>query len=316
VQVFSPPSPTADVLIEHLHQKLRALAPRRERKPGEPIELGDEVECDIVTLVAGVVVPGSVKRGALLEMREFTHLPGFIEQLLQMATFTARSFELDLPDDYPVEGLRGKTATFYVEARSVFQVDRPPLEDPEALARAGLGQDIEQALEAVAAEIDEEQGQQLLVEAAQAVLDTVAGRVDDEVVPDAAIDEELRQLWQMTDAPVLEDREFSGEFVEQALNDFLDDSSLRAQAVHRIKVGLVLAALVREQNLAPSEEVMNTLLQAAADGVGVSFEEAKESLVQEPLEAQKAAHSALYQTAVEYLMARAEVEVLELEDAR
>ena len=310
VQVFSPPPPTAEELIEHLYQRLRALAPRRERKPGDPIEAGDEVECDIVTVVDGVVVPGSVKREAVLEMRELPHLPGFIEQLLQMTTFTASTFELSLPDDYPVEGLQGKSATFYVEVRRVFQVEQPSMEDPAALSEAGLGEDIEQAMEAVAAEIDSEQGQQMLVEAAQAVLDTVADRVQDEV-PDAAIDEELRQLWQKTDAPVLKGREFSGELVEQALNDFLDDPSLRAQAAHRIKVGLVLGALVREQNLTPSVDIMTTLLQAAADGVGVSFEEARESLAEDPVEAQKATYAALYQTAVEYLMRRAEVEVLD-----
>jgi trigger factor len=310
VQVLSPRPPDAEDLIEHLHQKLRAQAPRREKKPGEPIELGDEVECDIVTVVDGVVLPGSVKQGALLEMREFSHLPGFIEQVLQMTTFTARTFELTMPADYPIEGFRGKSATFYVEARRAFQVDEPSMEDPVALEGAGLGGDIEQAMEAVAAEIDEEQGQQMLIEASQAVLDVVADRVQ-ETVPEAAIDEELRLLWQRSEAPVLESREFSSELVEQALNDFLDDADLRAQAAHRIKVGLVLGALVREQNLAPSAEVMTTLLKTAADQVGVTFEEARESLAEDPVEAQKAGYAALYQTAVEYLMERAEVEVLD-----
>ena len=184
------------------------------------------------------------------------------------------------------------------------------MEDPEALAGAGLGEDIEQAMETVAKEIDEEQGQQLLIQAAQAVLDAVADRVE-ESVPEAAVDEELRQTWQRSDAPVLDGRRFSEDLVEQALNDFLDDPSLRAQAAHRIKVGLVLGALVREHNLGPSEEIMTELLREAASGVGVSYDQAKESLAEDPLQAQKAAYTALYQTAVEHLMAGAQVEVLE-----
>ena len=310
VQVAGPRLPTADELIERLHQKLRAEAPHRERKPGEAICLGDEVECDIVTVADGRVVSGGVRHGARLEMREFVHLPGFVEELLKIPTFTAGTFELTLPDDYPAADLAGRTATFYVEVRRVFEVAQPELDDSAALQAAGLGEDIDKAMEAIAAEIDEEQGRELLVLASQTVLDAVADRVTEEV-PAAAVDEELRQLWQQTEALVLQGRDFSKELVEQSLNRFLDDPELRAQAEHRIKVGLVLGALISEQNLAPSPEVVRDLLETAAEGVGVSTEEAREAVARDPVQAQTVAFSGLYQPAVEYLMSRAEVEVLE-----
>jgi trigger factor len=310
VQVAGPRPPTADELIERLHQRLRADSPRRERKPGEVIQLGDEVECDIVTVSGGRVVFGGVKHGALLEMRDFVHLPGFVEELLKIPTFHAGSFELTLPDDYPAPNLAGKTATFYVEIRRVFEVEQPELDDLVALKAAGLGEDIDAAMDAIAAEIDEEQGRELLVLASQAVLDALADRVTEEVPP-AAVDEELRQLWQQTEAPVLQGRDFSRELVEQSLNRFLDDPDLRAQAAHRIKVGLVLGALISEHNLAPSPEVVKELLEAAAEGVGVSSQEARNAVASDPVQAQTVAFSGLYQTAVEYLMSRAEVEVLD-----
>ena len=310
VQVAGPRPPTADELIERLHQRLRAEAPRRERKPGEAICLGDEVECDIVTVAGGRVVSGGVKHGARLEMREFVHLPGFVEEVLKIPTFTAGTFELTLPDDYPAADLAGRIATFYVEIRRVFEVEQPELDDSAALQAAGLGEDIDEAMETIAAEIDEEQGRDLLVLASQTVLDAVADRVTEEVPP-AAVDEELRQLWQQTEARVLQGRDFSKELVEQSLTRFLDDPELRAQAEHRIKVGLVLGALISELKLAPSPEVVRELLEAAADGVGVSSEEAREAVASDPVQAQTVAFSGLYQTAVEYLMSRAEVEVVE-----
>lgn len=310
VQVLGPKPPTADELIERLHQRLRADAPRRERKPGEAIQLGDEVECDIVTVADGRVVSGGVKQGARVEMREFVHLPGFVEELLKIPTFTAGTFELTLPEDYPAADLAGKKATFYVETRRVFEVEQPELDDSAALKAAGLGEDIDEAMEAIAAEIDEEQGSELLVLASQSVLDAVASRVSEEV-PAAAVDEELRQLWQQTEALVLQGRDFSKELVDHSLNRFLDDPELRAQAAHRIKIGLVLGALISEQNLAPSPEVLKELLEAAAEGVGISSEEAREAVASDPMQAQTVAFSGLYQTAVEYLMSRAEVEVLD-----
>ncbi|MCA9776472.1 MAG: hypothetical protein KC800_07150 [Candidatus Eremiobacteraeota bacterium] len=310
VQVPSPIPPTADDLIERLHTKLRETSPRRERKPGEPIQPGDEVECDIVTVAGGRLVPGGVQHGARLEMREFVHMPGFVDEVMKIPTFTAGTFELTLPEDYPVSELAGEKASFYLEVRRVFEVAQPEMDDSAALKAAGLGEDIDEAMEAIAAEIDEEQGRDLLIQASQAVLDAVADRVVEEV-PAAAVDEELRQIWQKSEALVLQGRDFSEKMVEQSLNRFLDDPELRAQATQRIKIGLVLGALIRERGLAPSPEVMKELLEAAADGIGISPEQAREAVASEPLEAQTIAFSGLYQTAVEYLMSHAEVEVLE-----
>ncbi|MFA5505776.1 MAG: hypothetical protein WC314_22945 [Vulcanimicrobiota bacterium] len=310
VQVVSPPAPSADELIEALHQKLRACASRRERKPGEALSPGDEVECDIVTVVDGQVIPGSVRHGVRLEMRTFEHMPGFIENLLEMKTFSARTFSLSLPADYPVLEMAGKTATFYVEVRRAFQVDQPELDDEARLREAGLGGDLDEAMETIAAQLDEEQGQQLLIDASQAVLEAVAERVSEEV-PKAAVDEELRRLWQTAQAPVLQGREFPEEMVKQALVSFLEDPLLRAEATDRIKIGLVLGALIKEKELAPSAEVVQDLLQEAAEAVGISTEEAREAVGGDPLEAQKVGFAGLYHTAVEYLVGLAEVEILE-----
>lgn len=310
VEIAAPVPPTAEELVEALHQRLRAHAPRREREAGEAIEVGDEVECDIVTVVAGEVVPGSVKQGARLEMREFLHLPGFIEQLLTMKTFTARTFELTLPDDYPLPNLAGQRATFYVEARRVFQVDTPELDDLASLEAAGLGQSIDEAMETVAAEIDAEQGDELLTDATQLVLEALAQRVEAEVPP-AAIDEELRQTWQNTEGALLQQKPFSAEMLEQAQSDFLLNPELRAEAEHRIKVGLALGAIIEQEQLAPSEETMEMLVETAAEVAGTTVDEVKATLSSGPFEAQQAAHTALYHTAVEFVMERAVVEVLE-----
>ena len=131
----APSPPSADELIERLHRTLRAGAPRRERKPGESIELGDEVHCDILTVVDARVVPGGVQHDARLEMREYLHLPGFVEQVLSMTCFSAKSFELPLPADYPAKELAGKQASSLESDLSSCQADKRRKEADEARRR-------------------------------------------------------------------------------------------------------------------------------------------------------------------------------------
>jgi len=308
VTISAPPPPTAEELLEALHQRVREKASRRERKPGEAIAWGDEVECDFITLCEGRILPGGIRRSARLEMREFLHLPGFIEGIVGMPTFSAKTFELTLPPDYVNSEVAGKRATFYLEARRVYQVEPLPLDDREALNRAGLGESVEEALERIAEQIDEEQGEALLVEATQAVLAELAERID-LPVPDAAVDEELRLTWEHSEGVVLEGKGFSREMVALSLAGFLADPQHRQEAELRIKVGLALGAVASEHGLAPDEECARNLLEAAAGGAEVTPKVARESLKLEHEGPEQLARAALYQKAVEFVVARAHIEV-------
>jgi trigger factor len=246
-------------------------------------------------------------------MREFLHLPGFVEQMVGMPTFSAKTFHLPLPEDYPIETLAGKTATYYVEARRVFQAPIPYLEDVAALQKAGLGNSVEEAMEILAREIDEEQGEELLMDSTQAVLRALAERIA-ENVPPAAIDEELRRTWERSEGVVLEGKGFSVPMVQSALAEFLANPQHRAEAEFRIKVGLALGAVVAKEGLSPTKECLDMLLEAAALGAGISAEEAKESLKQEHDGPQQAARMSLYFKAVEFIMSKAKVVVIDPSD--
>lgn len=315
VQIVCPPPPTADELVERLHQHLRLHATKRERERGEPVRLGDEIVCDIVTVVEGEVLGRNVLANQRFELRYFEHLPGFVEQLVGMETFSARTFSLKLPHNYLFPTLSGLEATFYVEIREAFEVESVALDDPKALKKSGLGCRLEEAMEALAHQIDLEQGDELLVEATVAVLDALASRVA-QPIPEAAVDEELRRIWQRNGACVLEGKGFSEETKERAEHSFLSDPELREQAGHRIKVGLALAALVEEHALSPDADFLDSLLLATAEKLEKEPSQLKEALKNERPELQQAAGTALYIRAVEFVMARAQVEVLEAWEAQ
>lgn len=313
VDVLAAQPPSPEELVERLYQLLRAKAPRSEKDAGDALAEGDEVVCDIVTVVDGEIVPGGVQGARRFELREFLHLPGFIERVLGMTVYSASSFELDLPADYIIERLAGRPAIFYVEVQQAFSVETPELDDPVALAAAGLGSSTEEAMQYVAQEIDREQGELLLVEATQSVLHQMALQLEVEI-PEAAIDEELRRLWLRTGASVLSGKGFSDEVVSIAETAFLNDSDYREQAGRRIKIGLALASLVEKHNLAPDSDALNSILDAVSQELGQETSELKEAIAHEPLDAQRAAHTAIYFRAVEFVMSKAKIRVLELED--
>ena len=306
-RVVAPSPPTAQELIDRLQDRLRAQAPRRERAVGEAIEAGDDVICDLIAVVNGQVVPGSVRRALRLAMLPSTELPGLAEAMLGMETFSAQTIHLQLPEDYPVAHLAGLPASFYVEARQVFAVKMPELDDIQALQEAGLGSSIEEAMQTLAQEIDVEQGEDLLVRASNAVLEQLARRVQ-AAIPESAVEEELRRRWESSDGAILAEKDFSSEVQERALQDFLNDSQLRADSLQRIKINLALAALVKQEGLTPSPEQMDQLLRLAAD---VEPERVKRELSRNPEEAVKVAETALHLAAVEFVMAQAKIEVVD-----
>lgn len=304
------PTIEADDLMEALHQRLRAVCQRREREAGEPIAPGDEVLCDLITLVDGRTIPGGTRRGAEFEVREFLHLPGFIDQVIGMETFSAKTFELRLPEDnYPAPGLAGKTATYYLENRGAVEVGIPELDDADLLAKAGLGNSLEEAMEHLAQELDAEQGQALLIEASQAALSALAKRVE-ATIPPAAVDEELYQLWQKNDALVFQGKPFSNDFVEAARTDFVSDPNRRSEAEERIKIGLALGSLIESEGLEPSSQVLEELLSPISAQLSLTLEEAKECLKENRQELQLVGRLALYQEAVSFVIARTSFEFL------
>lgn len=203
-----------------LHQKLRAVAPFRERSPEEGLELGDDAECDLAVMVQGRLLVDSVRSRVRLEIRDFPHLPGLAEGMVGMKPFSARTLSLRFPADYPAPALAGEEARVYVETRRLFAVEMPALEDSEALKAAGLGSCLQEAMAAVGDELDAEMGEELLVQATQSVLDALAERVQVSI-PSHVIDAELRQTWKDGGGAFLREKHFSSALTSQAEEDFL-----------------------------------------------------------------------------------------------
>lgn len=306
VEVLSPPSPTAEELVERLHHELWSLAPRTVRSAGEPIEWGDEVECDILMVAGGRVIPGGARACVGLEMRPMAHLPGLVEALVGLENGGATFFELRLPEDYPVTELRSLEVSVLVEVRGAAAVQCPSLEDIEALRGAGLGNDLDEAMDNLVTLIDEEQAEELVVRATQEALRAMAARVQLEI-PQGLSDRELELAWRKSEEPLLRAKGFDDELLAKALGDYLTWPQHRAEVELRLRIGAGLGALIRDRALVPEQAAVQELLNQTAGELGFGLEEVGDSLGD--AERLAIANHALYLRAVEEVMEAARITV-------
>lgn len=311
VQVQSPPSVTAEELIARLQQRLRAWAPRRQRTQDETIQAGDEVVCDLIASLDGQVLAGSARRRLPVTLSPGEeHLPGLAEALLGKNSGAGFSVCLRLAQEDPAAPAADREADIQIQIHQVFEVSMPELDDLQALEKAELGSSLDQAMEILAQEIDLEQGEELLRRAGEAVLEQLSLRVQASI-PEAIVEEELRRRWEESERPLLQERNLPPEKQGQALQNFLDNPGLRADAFRRIRVSLALAAIAQKEGLSPDPEILQELLQLASEEAQLQRDEVKQALASHSPEAFRVAQTALHLTVFEFVMARAHIEVLD-----
>ena len=306
----SPPLPSPEELIERLYERLRASAPRREKGEGERIELGDDVLCDLVVTVNGNLMPGGIRAKTTLEMREYPLFPGLVEALVGKPTVSTQRVKLSLPDNYPAPAYAGREAELLLTIHQVFQVDQPEMDDPSALKAAGLGESVGQAMQILADEIDEEQGEELLLRATQEVLSEFGRRVKTKL-SEELIDSELLRVWEENYEEVLLRTGFDDEDIDEAWHDYAEDPALREETQIRLKTEAGLRAVIEREQFAPDLQDAEHLLESAAQAIGLSREAAKEVIREQSELSRNLVESALRLRAVEYVMARAQTRVID-----
>lgn len=302
--------PAERLTAEELEERFAAL--RREhaevhpRNPGEPIALGDEVLVDVVGICNGRMIPFSARMDAWLEMAPEPTLPGFFEALVGIPVGSSVDVEVTVPGDHPIPDLRGAPALFRVEVKAAREVILPPAEDPELLAKLGLGSNLDEVMEKLALEAADDLAIRLRTKAENLVLDAVAARTNVQV-PAALVDEEIRRRWLFAEGSTLEEHGFTQDELGEALAGWKAHPEIRQEAERRLKIGLALGALVKKEGLQPTPEFAAEVVDEVAATSEVSREEVLEAVKSDKQLAAKLAALAQHQYAVQYVFERAKV---------
>jgi trigger factor len=260
---------------------------------------GDQVRIDFEGKIDGVPFEGGQGKDYTLVLGEGRLLPGFETQLLDMKAGEAKSFELTFPADYHGKEMAGKQATFEVKLLAVAEPHLPELNAEFAKALGVADGDLDKMRSEIRQNLEREKKKRIQArlkeQAMQALIDrsTLA-------VPKSLVEMEMERLNQdmLKD---LQSRGMSTKDMKLPGEIFID------QAERRVKLGLILADVVKHNGLQAKPEQVRAVIEEHAQ----SFEQPEEMVrwyYQQPERLKEVESVVLEDNVVTWVVAKAQAE--------
>lgn len=269
------------------------------------VENGDIVNLDYAGTVDGVAFAGGTAQGQTLEIGSGHFIPGFEEQMIGMQLNEEKDLQVKFPEEYHAEELKGKDAVFHVKVNGIQTKVKPALDDDFAADVSEFD-----TFDAYKANIEKELNEQAQKNAdVQLENELVQQAVDaaDCDIPDAMIEDEIdvmlreMKMRMMYQGIKFEDyMKYTGQTEEQVKEMY------RPEAKNRVKMQLVLEAMVKAENIQASEEEVEAFIADEAQRMGREAEEFKKSLSERQM--QYVHENAAIRKVVDLVVASAQVE--------
>jgi trigger factor len=272
-----------------------------DAKKGHAAANGDAVVIDFAGSVNGTPFEGGTGTDMQVELGSGQLIPGFEDQLVGAKAGDKRDVQVTFPEDYPVENLKGKPATFDVTVKSVKQAGDAKADDAFA-QQLGL-KDIEQLQGILRDQLEQELNGLTRTHMKRRLLDELAAR-HSFPVPESMVDAEFQNIMQQ-----LRHEASHEEDPQAALAEIEKESSeYRTIAERRVRLGLLLSEIGAANGVEVSQREMNQLIgQAAAQYQGKDRERFLQYVQQEPMAAAQLRAPLYEDKVVDFLFSKADV---------
>ncbi len=262
---------------------------------------GDLVVMDFDGKVGGKPFEGGKGEDMSVELGSGRLIPGFEDQLVGAKAGDSREVKVTFPEDYPVENLKGKDATFEVSVKQVKTAGETKIDD-EFAKSLGLN-DLEQLRGLIRGQVEQELNGLTRTHMKRQLLDQLAARHDFEV-PQSMVEAEYQNILAQ-----LRHEASHEEDPEAALKEIdADADEYRNIAVRRVRLGLLLSEIGAENGVDVTEQEMNRLImQAASQYQGKDRENFVRYIQQEPMAAAQLRAPLYEDKVVDFLFGRAEI---------
>ena len=254
IEVEKPVAEVTDADIDKMIETLRDQ--QIEYVPVErESQNDDKVKIDFEGFLDGEAFEGGKAEGADLTLGSGQMIPGFEDGIVGAKAGEDREIEVTFPEDYQAENLAGKLTTFKIHVQEVSEPRRPELDD-EFFSKFGVE---EGGMDAFRAEVKSNMEKELEAAVSNKVKTQVMdGLVEHNeiVLPQSLIDQEIDRM--RHDAI----HQFGG-------HDKIDPSVLPAemfadQAQRRVKLGLIVNAIVEQQDLNIDDDRVREKIESMA----------------------------------------------------
>jgi trigger factor len=235
------------------------------KKTERAAQKDDQVKIDFVGTLNGAKFEGG-------EAKDFTVVPGagrmlpeFEAAVVGMQVGETKSFDMTFPENYHGKDVAGKQVTFTITTHSVEEPVLPEVDTTFAKAMGVVDGDVEKLNQDIRDNIGREAQRRVKVRNKDSAMEVLL-KVSQLEVPKALLDSESQRLMEQT----LHDMEERGMKIPKGMKLPIDMFAERA--TKRVKLGLILAELVKKHELSPKPDQVNALIEEYA----MSFERPEE----------------------------------------
>lgn len=253
-----------DKTLDILRKQRRTFAQRAHDAAAQD---GDRVTVDFEGKIDGEVFTGGKAEDFQFIVGDGQMLKEFETATVGMKSGESKTFQLAFPADYHGKDVAGKTADFMVTLKKIEAAHLPEVN--EALAKSlGIADATVEGLRAdIRKNLEREVKFRLLARNKAAVMDALVAKAELEL-PKASVQAEVNRLMEGARA------DLKKRGIKDADKAPLPDDIFRPQAERRVRLGLVVAELVRANDLQAKTEQ----IKAHVEDLAASYEKPTEVL--------------------------------------
>ncbi|QNQ10917.1 trigger factor [Sphingomonas alpina] len=248
-----------------LNEQLQKFADQQKRwedaKATYKAKTGDLVVMDFIGKVDGVAFDGGTGEDMSVELGSGRLIPGFEDQVVGVKTGDERQINVTFPDDYNVDTLKGKPATFDLTIKAVKTAGETKIDD-ELATSLGL-ESLEQLKGLLKGQIDQELNGLTRTHMKRKLLDQLA-EGHDFPVPPSMVEAEFGQIWSQLEHEASHEEDPAAALAEME-SERADYHNI---AERRVRLGLLLSEIGQANGVEVSQQEMNRLIAQAAQQYG------------------------------------------------
>ncbi|WP_420978499.1 trigger factor [Burkholderia gladioli] len=226
---------------------------------------GDRVTVNFVGKIDDVAFPGGTAEDFPFVLGEGRMLPEFETAALGLKVGEAREFDLTFPEDYHGKDVAGKTAKFTVTMKKVEWPHLPEIDGEFAKTLGIEDGDTAKMRNEIKENLEREAKRRTQSLVKNQVMDAVL-KISELDVPNALVEQDQQRLVEMAR------QDLAQRGVPNAANAPIPVEMFKEQAERRVKLGLVIAELVKANGLEAKPEQ----IRAEVDEFAKSYEDPKE----------------------------------------
>jgi trigger factor len=293
-----PAKEAVDAALNQLVQGQKSFDPAPAKYAAQQ---GDLVIMDYEGKVDGTPFEGGKGEGMSVELGSGRLIPGFEDQLVGVKANEQRTLNVTFPEDYNVDYLKGKAATFDVTVNEV-QKPREAKADDEFAKAMGL-EGIDQLRELLKGQLAQELNGLTRTHMKRKLLDQLAA-AHDFPVPPSMVEAEFNQIWQQLEHEASHEEDPAAALKEMEA----EKDDYRSIAERRVRLGLLLSEIGTQNGVDITQQEMNQLIMQAAQQYRPADREKFVQYVRnEPMAAAQLRAPLFEDKVVDFLFAKAEI---------